>query len=106
VAATPSRHGALEAHARDELGIDDARRAQPLQAAWTSALSFSAGAALPLAAVVATPVPARGGATVVVTPLPLGILQLYESVGHGYWEARELEFLTNETNALLEWLRL
>ena len=74
VAATLSRHGALEAHARDELGIDDARRAQPLQAAWTSALSFSAGAALPLAAVVATPVPARGGATVVVTLLALALL--------------------------------
>ena len=74
VAARLSRHGALEAHARDELGIDDARRAQPLQAAWTSALSFSAGAALPLAAVVATPVPARGGATVVVTLLALALL--------------------------------
>jgi nitric oxide reductase subunit B len=40
------------------------------------------------------------------TLLPLGILQLYESVNHGYFEARELEFLTNDTNALLEWLRL
>ena len=33
-------------------------------------------------------------------------MQLYESVDSGYWEARELEFLTNDTNALLEWLRL
>jgi nitric oxide reductase subunit B len=40
------------------------------------------------------------------TLLPLGIAQLYESVGSGYWEARELEFLTNDTNAALEWLRL
>jgi nitric oxide reductase subunit B len=40
------------------------------------------------------------------TLLPLGIAQLYESVSHGYWEARQLEFLTNDTNALLEWLRL
>ena len=40
------------------------------------------------------------------TLLPLGILQLYESVNHGYFEARELKFLTNDTNALLEWLRL
>ena len=38
--------------------------------------------------------------------LPLGVAQLYESVDKGYWEARELEFLTNDTNALLEWLRL
>jgi len=27
-------------------------------------------------------------------------------VSVGYYEARTLEFLTNETNALLEWIRL
>jgi nitric oxide reductase subunit B len=40
------------------------------------------------------------------TLLPLGFLQLYKSVGSGYFEARELKFLTNDTNALIEWLRL
>ena len=40
------------------------------------------------------------------TLLPLGILQLYESVDTGYFEARELEFLTNDTNTVIEWLRL
>jgi nitric oxide reductase subunit B len=40
------------------------------------------------------------------TLLPLGLLQLYHSVDKGYFEARELKFLTNHTNALLEWLRL
>ena len=40
------------------------------------------------------------------TLLPLGILQLYKSVDDGYFEARELKFLTNDTNALIEWLRL
>jgi nitric oxide reductase subunit B len=40
------------------------------------------------------------------TLLPLGILQLYKSVGDGYFEARELKFLGNDTNALIEWLRL
>jgi nitric oxide reductase subunit B len=40
------------------------------------------------------------------TLLPLGILQLYKSVNDGYYEARELKFLTNDTNALIEWLRL
>jgi nitric oxide reductase subunit B len=40
------------------------------------------------------------------TLLPLGILQLYKSVDSGYFEARELEFLTNDTNTLIEWLRL
>jgi nitric oxide reductase subunit B len=40
------------------------------------------------------------------TLLPLGIAQLYKSVNDGYWEARDLHFLTEDTNALLEWLRL
>jgi nitric oxide reductase subunit B len=40
------------------------------------------------------------------TLLPLGILQLYKSVDDGYYEARELKFLTNDTNALIEWLRM
>jgi nitric oxide reductase subunit B len=40
------------------------------------------------------------------TLLPLGIAQLYRSVNSGYFEARELKFLTNDTNALIEWLRL
>jgi nitric oxide reductase subunit B len=40
------------------------------------------------------------------TLFPLGILQLYESVSHGYYEARTLEYITNDTNALFEWARL
>jgi len=74
VAVTLSRRGALAAHARDELGLDEQRRARPFQAAWTSALSFSAGAVLPLLAVATTPAPARVGATVVVTLTALGLL--------------------------------
>ena len=40
------------------------------------------------------------------TLLPLGILQLYESVNDGYFAARQLEFITNPTNSLFEWMRL
>jgi nitric oxide reductase subunit B len=40
------------------------------------------------------------------TLLPLGLLQLYESVNKSYYDARTLEFLTNDTNALIEWIRL
>jgi len=40
------------------------------------------------------------------TLFPLGILQLYESVNKGYYEARTLKFLTSGTNAFLEWMRL
>jgi vacuolar iron transporter family protein len=48
-------HDALDAHARDELGITDVFKARPLQAAAASALSFAVGAALPLAVVAASP---------------------------------------------------
>lgn len=41
-------HDALEAHARDELGITPQQKARPIQAALTSAASFSVGAAMPL----------------------------------------------------------
>ena len=41
-------HDALGAHARDELGISDLQRARPVQAAVTSAATFSVGAGLPL----------------------------------------------------------
>jgi VIT1/CCC1 family predicted Fe2+/Mn2+ transporter len=46
---------ALGAHARDELGISEITAARPIQAAFTSAATFSAGAAAPLALVVASP---------------------------------------------------
>ncbi len=41
-------HDALGAHARDELGITEAARPRPIQAALASATSFACGAALPL----------------------------------------------------------
>lgn len=46
---------ALAAHARDELGISHISTAQPLQAAWTSAISFAIGASLPLVTALLTP---------------------------------------------------
>ncbi|MGC8073613.1 VIT1/CCC1 transporter family protein, partial [Salmonella enterica] len=46
---------ALGAHARDELGISEVTTARPVQAALTSAATFSAGAALPLATAALSP---------------------------------------------------
>ena len=43
---------------------------------------------------------------VFATLFPLGVLQLYHSVSVGYFDARSLKFLSNHTNAMLEWLRL
>lgn len=48
-------HDALGAHARDELGISALTTARPVQAALTSAATFSVGAALPLATVLVAP---------------------------------------------------
>jgi vacuolar iron transporter family protein len=46
---------ALGAHARDELGISEITTARPVQAALTSAATFSVGAAAPLALVLLAP---------------------------------------------------
>jgi vacuolar iron transporter family protein len=55
VASQLMAHDALDAHARDELGITEAFKARPLQAAAASAASFAVGAALPLAVVALSP---------------------------------------------------
>ncbi len=48
VAGQLMAHDALGAHARDELGISETLMARPIQAAFASAGSFAAGAAMPL----------------------------------------------------------
>ncbi len=48
-------HDALGAHTRDELGITEIISARPLQAALTSAITFSVGAAIPLLMVLIVP---------------------------------------------------
>lgn len=48
VAEELTAHDPLGAHARDELGLDLDDLARPAQAAWTSALSFTLGALVPL----------------------------------------------------------
>ena len=55
VAEKLMEHDALGAHARDELGLSKITKARPLQAAGASAISFAAGAALPLAVVALAP---------------------------------------------------
>ena len=48
---------ALAAHAHDELGISEMTTARPIQAALTSAATFSVGAAMPLLMVLVSPAP-------------------------------------------------
>ena len=51
VATQLMEFNALDAHSRDEIGISPEQKARPMQAAISSGLSFSVGAALPLALV-------------------------------------------------------
>lgn len=48
-------HDALDAHLRDELGISEMSKPRPLQAACASAVSYAAGAVLPLLTAIVTP---------------------------------------------------
>lgn len=74
VATELTASNALEAHARDELGISDFSRARPFQAAWSSAASFAAGATLPIAAALLAPA-GQVGAAIAGTSL-LGLVLL------------------------------
>ena len=56
VARQLMRHDALGAHARDEIGITTELSAQPIQAAFYSAASFSMGAAVPVVTTIIAPV--------------------------------------------------
>ena len=70
-------HDALGAHARDELGISETLKARPMQAAFASAASFSAGAAMPLLVSAAAPqatLPAFVAATSLASLAVLGAL--------------------------------
>lgn len=55
VAKQFTAYNALEAHARDELGINEISRAKPLQAAFASAASFIVGGIFPLLLAVFAP---------------------------------------------------
>jgi VIT1/CCC1 family predicted Fe2+/Mn2+ transporter len=67
-------HDALGAHARDELGITEATRARPLQAALASASSFALGAVPPLLLAALTPAAWRVGVVMLVSLLLLAVL--------------------------------
>lgn len=55
VASQMMAKDALGAHMRDELGISEVTTSRPIQAALTSALTFSVGAAMPLSMVLMSP---------------------------------------------------
>jgi len=74
VATQLTEHDALATHLRDELGISQDELAKPMQAAWSSALSFSIGAAIPLMAAAFVGKSARIGAIIGVALVALVVL--------------------------------
>ncbi len=69
---------ALGAHAHDELGISEMTTARPIQAALTSAATFSVGAAMPLAMVLFSP---SSSLVMIVSVASLVFLALLGAVG-------------------------
>jgi VIT1/CCC1 family predicted Fe2+/Mn2+ transporter len=69
---------ALGAHAREELGISEITTARPIQAALTSAATFTAGAAMPLAIAALVPGPSL---PLAVSAASLGFLAILGMVG-------------------------
>lgn len=69
---------ALGAHARDELGISEITTARPVQAALASALTFSAGAALPLGAALVAP---AGQIAALVSASAIAFLAVLGAIG-------------------------
>ena len=74
VAVQLTAHDALGAHARDELGISETVMSHPVQAAVVSALTFAAGAVVPLVVAVLAPPVQIVVFVVAATLLALGVL--------------------------------
>jgi VIT1/CCC1 family predicted Fe2+/Mn2+ transporter len=69
---------ALSTHAHDELGISEITTARPVQAARTSAISFSLGAAMPLLMVIISP---TGALVPIISAAALGFLVVLGRIG-------------------------
>ncbi|HEY6878166.1 MAG TPA: VIT family protein [Polyangiales bacterium] len=74
VAEQLTRHNALEAHGRDELGISEALSARPVQAALASAASFAVGGAVPLVVTLLVPLSGLIGWVAATTMVCLAVL--------------------------------
>ncbi len=74
VAAELSLHDPLAIHARDELGLDPNALAKPVQASVVSAVSFTAGAIVPVVVVALAPASLRVPLTMAITLIGLVVL--------------------------------
>jgi len=75
VARQMTEHDALDAHAKEELGLSMTTSARPLQASLTSAMTFCAGAVFPLAVVILSP------REILLTTIPVSSLAFLAVLG-------------------------
>lgn len=80
VAIELTQNDALEAHARDELGMSAVTRARPVQAALASAVSFAVGAGLPLLAAFLSPSPILTASVAIVSLVSLAGLGFVSAI--------------------------
>jgi VIT1/CCC1 family predicted Fe2+/Mn2+ transporter len=78
VAEQLSAHDPLGAHLRDELRLEPASLARPMQAAWTSAASFASFALVPVAALLIAPADCRVGS---IAAISIGTLAALGALG-------------------------
>lgn len=76
VAVALTEHDALEAHARDEIGLTDLSQAKPIHASIASGLSFIAGALLPIIGIMILPESTLVWSLAAVTLIGLTLLGL------------------------------
>lgn len=74
VAEQLSTRDRLGAHLRDELGIDQASLARPMQAAWISAASFASFAVVPIVGLLVAPAAERIPAIAALSLVSLAVL--------------------------------
>ena len=74
VAVALSEHDALEAHARDEIGLTDLSTAKPIQASIASGLAFITGAMLPVIGILTLPMQSLVWSLALVTLVGLILL--------------------------------
>ena len=74
VAIQLTAHNALDAHARDEIGILEHTSAQPFMAAFSSALAFTVGSLFPLVSILLLPEHLLDKGVMLVGVISLGIM--------------------------------
>ncbi|MDN5565964.1 MAG: VIT family protein [Psychrobacter sp.] len=74
VAVALSEHNALEAHARDEIGLTDLSKAKPIHASIASGVAFITGALLPIIGILTLPAQSLVWSLALVTLVGLALL--------------------------------